>query len=152
MGRGKLKKFKFALQSLLDLRAKRLEELQIEFGKLQFIMRSLENELSNMEDNLNRSKENLAYLISNSRNIDVSLIKVNQCHIAKTIENITVQNTKIEEHKKVLEAKQAEMLEALKDKTMLEKLKEKQYKAFLKAVDDVEKKELDEIGLMRCAK
>ena len=44
------------------------------------------------------------------------------------------------------------MLEALKEKTMLEKLKEKQLKAFLKTVDDAEKKELDEIGLMRYSK
>jgi len=152
MGRGKLKKFKFALQSLLDLRAKKLEEKQIEFGKLQFIMRSLQTELLNLEEELLCSKNSLAHLISNNNGIEVGMINVNQRYIAKIENDILNQEQKIEEHKVVLENKQKEMLEALKEKTMLEKLKEKQLQAFLKAINDAEKKELDEIGLMRYSK
>ena len=110
MGRGKLKKFKFALQSLLDLRAKKLEEKQIEFGKLQFIMRSLQTELLNLEDELLCSKNSLAHLISNNNNIEVGMISVNQRYIAKIDDDILNQQKKIEEHKVVLENKQKEML------------------------------------------
>ena len=45
-----MKKFKFALQNLLDLRIKQLEEKQIEFGKLQFVMRTLQNQLASLEE------------------------------------------------------------------------------------------------------
>jgi stage V sporulation protein T len=51
-----------------------------------------------------------------------------------------------------VDEKQKEMIEALKEKTMLEKLKEKQYKTFLKDIEMSERKELDEIGLIRSVK
>ena len=48
-----------------------------------------------------------------------------------------------------LELKQEEVREALKAKKMLEKLKEKEYKAFLKDFEQREAKELDDIALTR---
>jgi len=147
-----VKKFKFSLQSLLDLREKKLEEKQIEYGKLQFIMRGLQTELLNLQNELATSKENFCTLLGTASNIDINIVNISRRYLLKLEEDITNQNQKIEEHKIKLEEKQKEMLEALKEKTMLEKLKEKQEKAFLKAIDAAEKKELDEIGLMRYAK
>ena len=140
------------MQSLLDLREKKLEEKQIEYGKLQFIMRGLQIELSNLQNELLTSKENFCNLLSTAANIDINLVNINRRYLLKLDEDIINQNKKIEEHKIKLEEKQQEMLEALKEKTMLEKLKEKQEKAFLKEIDKAEKKELDEIGLTRYAR
>ena len=66
--------------------------------------------------------------------------------------DIIQKQQEIDAHQTKLEEKQREMIEAMKAKTMLEKLKEKQLNAFLKAIDEVEKKELDEIGLIRYAR
>ena len=140
------------MQSLLDLREKKLEEKQIEYGKLQFIMRGLQIELSNLQKELVTSKENFCTLLSTAANIDINLVNINRRYLLKLDEDIANQNKKIEEHKIKLEEKQQEMLEALKEKTMLEKLKEKQEKAFLREIDKAEKKELDEIGLTRYAR
>ena len=148
----KLKKFKFSLQSLLDLRAKKLEEKQIEFGQLQFVMRKLQTQLLNLKNEFEKSKVSMNSLLSSNCNMDISLINANQLHILSMKDMIMVQNQLIEEHKIKLDAKQQEMIEALKEKMMLEKLKEKQYKEFLKEIDMVERKELDEIGLMRYAR
>ena len=147
-----MKKFKFSLQSLLDLREKKLEEKQIEYGKLQFIMRGLQIELSNLQNELVTSKEKFCNLLGSAENIDINLVNINRRYLLKLEEDISNQNKKIDEHKIKLNEKQQEMLEALKEKTMLEKLKEKQEKAFLRTIDQAEKKELDEIGLMRYAK
>ena len=147
-----MKKFKFSLQSLLDLREKRLEEKQIEYGKLQFIMRTLQTELMNLQNELVNSKENLYKLLNSNANIDINIIGMNRNYLLKLEEDIVNQDKKIEKHQIKLEEKQQEMLEALKEKTMLEKLKEKQLKEFLKTIDAAERKELDEIGLMRYAK
>ena len=84
--------------------------------------------------------------------MDIALISANQRHIAQKEIDISNQEQLIANHKIKLEEKQKEMIEAMKAKTMLEKLKEKQLKAFLKALDDTEKKELDEIGLVRYAR
>ncbi|MCQ2958090.1 MAG: flagellar export protein FliJ [Candidatus Gastranaerophilales bacterium] len=147
-----MKKFKFSLQSLLDLREKRLEEKQIEYGKLQFIMRTLQTELMNLQNELVTSKENLCKLLNSNANIDINIIGMNRNYLLKLEEDIVNQDKKIEKHQIKLDEKQQEMLEALKEKTMLEKLKEKQLKEFLKTIDAAERKELDEIGLMRYAK
>ena len=140
------------MQNLLDLRVKELEEKQIEFGKLQFVMKKLQNELADFQAELVVSKQNLEKLLSQGKDISINLIQANNRHILQKESDIMAQNKKIEEHDIQLKAKQQEMFEALKAKTMLEKLKEKQYKSFLKAVDMAERKELDEIGLMRYAR
>lgn len=147
-----MKKFKFSLQNLLDLRIKQLEEKQIEFGKLQFAMRTLQNELSNLQEEYSCSKSTLLNRLTINEKMDIALISANQRHIAQKEIDISNQEQLIANHKIKLEEKQKEMIEAMKAKTMLEKLKEKQLKAFLKALDDTEKKELDEIGLVRYAR
>ncbi len=144
-----MKKFKFSLQNLLDLRAKQLEEKQIEFGKLQFVMKTLETKLNELERELKTSKENFEELISSGKKISVDFVNSNQRYTIQKEKDITKQNETIEEHKIKLEEKQQEMIEALKAKTMLEKLKEKQYKIFLKTIEEIERKELDEIGLVK---
>ena len=147
-----MKKFKFSLQNLLDLRAKKLEEKQIEFGKLQFVMKTLQTQLENLQNELAASSANLESLLAAGSKISVDLINSNRRHILQKEADIVNQNRVIEEHKVKLNEKQNEMIEALKAKTMLEKLKEKQYKNFLKTLDEVERKELDEIGLVRYAR
>ena len=147
-----MKKFKFSLQNLLDLRAKKLEEKQIEFGQLQFVMKTLQTQLENLQNELVSSSKNLERLIDAGSNISVDLINSNRRYILQKEADIANQNKIIEEHKIKLDEKKNEMVEALKAKTMLEKLKEKQYKTFLKSLDAVERKELDEIGLMKYAR
>ncbi len=147
-----MKKFEFSLQNLLDLRTKQLEEKQIEFGKLQFIMRKLENELADFTEELLCSKHNFENLLTAVDGISVDLVNANNRHILLKENEIVEQKHKIENHKLTLEEKQREMIEALKAKTMLDKLKEKQYKTFLKELDATERKELDEIGLARYAR
>ena len=137
------------MQNLLDLRAKQLEEKQIEFGKLQFVMKTLETKLNELERELKTSKENFEELISSGKKISVDFVNSNQRYTIQKEKDITKQNETIEEHKIKLEEKQQEMIEALKAKTMLEKLKEKQYKIFLKTIEEIERKELDEIGLVK---
>ena len=144
-----MKKFKFSLQNLLDLRAKKLEEKQIEFGQLQFVMKTLQTQLENLQNELVSSSKNLEKLIDAGSNISVDLINSNRRYILQKEADIVNQNQIIQEHKIKLEEKKKELTEALKAKTMLEKLKEKQYKTFLKSLDAIERKELDEIGLMK---
>ena len=134
------------------MRAKQLEEKQIEFGKLQFVMKALMTELENLQNEVVNSKKYLENLLAAGGNISVDLIGANNQHIHQRECDIVKQIDKINAHKILLDEKQQEMIEAHKAKSMLEKLKEKQYKTFLKELDLTERKELDEIGIVKYAR
>ena len=90
-----MKKFKFSLQNLLDLRIKQLEEKQIEFGKLQFAMRTLQNELSNLQEEYSCSKSTLLNRLTINEKMDIALISANQRHIAQKERKVHIQNKQI---------------------------------------------------------
>ncbi|MDD3765961.1 MAG: flagellar export protein FliJ [Eubacteriales bacterium] len=147
-----MKKYKFKLQNVLDLREKELEKKQIEFGKIKFLLRSQEVELERIEYTIEASKNNLESLLSSGAIIDIDTINSNQNHIEQTHIKKEEQIKLIKETEIALAQKNLEVVEALKAKTMLEKLKEKDYKNFLKTLEEHERKELDEIGIMKYAR
>lgn len=144
-----MKKFKFRLENVLELRTKTLEDRQLEMAAIQARLNEANNKLDSLEQSRLQAKRDLENILGAGENIEFIRVKNYQDYIAKLDDDISIQHKVIADIENELELKQEEVREALKAKKMLEKLKEKEYKAFLKDFEQREAKELDDIALTR---
>ena len=144
-----MKKFKFRLENVLELRRKTLEDRQLEMAAIQARLNDANNKLDSLEQSRLQAKRDLENILGAGENIEFIRVKNYQDYIAKLDDDISIQHKVIADIENELELKQEEVREALKAKKMLEKLKEKEYKAFLKDFEQREAKELDDIALTR---
>lgn len=144
-----MKKFKFRLENVLELRTKTLEDRQLEMAAIQVRLNEANNKLISLEQSRLQAKGDLENILGAGENIEFIRVKNYQDYIAKLDDDISIQHKVIADIENELELKQEEVREALKAKKMLEKLKEKEYKAFLKDFEQREAKELDDIALTR---
>lgn len=144
-----MKKFKFRLENVLELRTKTLEDRQLEMAAIQVRLNESNNKLISLEQSRLQAKGDLENILGAGENIEFIRVKNYQDYIAKLDDDISIQHKVIADIENELELKQEEVREALKAKKMLEKLKEKEYKAFLKDFEQREAKELDDIALTR---
>ena len=147
-----MKKFSFKLQNVLDLREKQLEKKQIEMAVIQNEIFLLNQQLQNLYSAQEKSRKNIEKIISGTDLIDFGIVQMHKAYIEKLFRDILTQKEKIKDAERRLNDKKKEVLEALKAKTTLEKLKENDYKTFLKLIDETERKELDEIAINRYLK
>lgn len=144
-----MKKFKFKLQVVLDKRQKELEDKQLEMAKVQALLKKQECELERLINKQNQTREDLEEMLSQNQSIDLMSIKVHQDYIEKLSDDIRMQHKIIADTEQELEAKQQEVIEALKATKTLEKLKEKQFKEFLTEFEFQQQKELEDITQAR---
>ena len=144
-----MKKFKFRLENVLELRTKTLEDRQLEMAAIQARLNDANNKLDSLEQSRLQAKRDLEKILGAGENIEFIRVKNYQDYTAKLDDDISIQHKVIADIENELELKQEEVREALKAKKMLEKLKEKEYKAFLKDFEQREAKELDDIALTR---
>jgi len=144
-----VKKFRFRLQSILEAREKALEDRQLELAKLLNELRLQEQRLEELYSYQHQTKKSLENLIEQGSKIDFTTIKNHYDYIDKLADDIRNQHKVIVDTEMQVEEKKQEVLEALKAKTMMEKLKEKDYKKFLDEFEAYEAKEIDEIAINR---
>lgn len=142
-----MKKFSFKLETVLNVKERKEEQLKHELLKLQ-ALKALEEQL------LAEVKEKRAYITrqksdENKRGTDIqSLIHFEQ-YIGSLLKKIddTQKNIKVLEKK--ADIKREEVVEASREKKVFEKLKEKQFGEFQKAVIQNEQKVLDEMAVSK---
>lgn len=143
-----MKKFKFRLQTVLDMRVSELEQRQMEAAKILAMVREQEAELKNIiKSQLHNSEQ-----MENLYNLDVLNIQQIEAHrefgIKLTVD-IQNQERKLNNTKMFFTKKQKEVQEAHKKVEVLKKLKEKQEKEYYKEFLDAEIKEVDDITSAR---
>ncbi len=143
-----MKKFRFRLQNVLELREKELQEKQIECSKIKFLLKSQTDVLDEIVFSIESAKKSLENLI-NSKNLDITLIESNKVFVKTRTFDKENQKKLIQYTEDLLDKKNNELLDVMRKKTMLEKLKEKDFREYMKNIDSTERKELDEVGLMR---
>ena len=144
-----MKKFKFRLQSVLDARVKKLEDLQLEMAQVQNEFRKQTEILENMYQTREKTRINLENNLDTGVKIDIIIIRNHQDYIEKLSNDIKNRHKIVSDKEIELEEKKKEVLEALKAKTIMDKLKEKDYKAFLDEVEKLDLKQIDEIAINR---
>lgn len=146
-----MKGFKFRLQSLLDTRTKQLENAQLEFSRVQLKL-NIENEKLNViYVKLNQTNQGLKTVIS-SYEVDPFTINNYKGYIAKLESDIMKQHKIISDIEVELEEKKQIVLDAMKAKKILEKLKEKGLKEFNEKIEKLTMAEIDDIATTRYVK
>lgn len=142
-----MRRFRFALQRLLQYRMT-LEEQAIQaFGQAQLHLR-LEQE------RLNELKAIRGSLLANSsrtRRLSVPLLQVEQTYLQRLEECIEGQQQRVRIAEEELEARRRELVEAQRQRKVLERLREKHYETWKLENLREEQKLIDEIAVMRSA-
>lgn len=143
-----MKKFKFRLQVVLDLRENELEQRQMEAAKILAALRKQEGELQDIINSQNLNHEQMLALYD-SESLDIQQIEAHRDYSLKLVVDENNKKRIIANTKILLEKKQNEVKEAYKKVEILKKLKEKQEKEYYKEFLDSEIKEIDDITIAR---
>lgn len=143
-----MKKFKFRMQVVLDIREKELEERQMEMAKILAALNEQKAKLQAIFHAQEKNKSNFEKL-STSEDFDIDQIQMHQNYAVVLTRDGINQEKIIANTEKILEKKQKEVIEAHQKVEVLKKLKEKQEKEYYKEFLQAEAKELDDITSAR---
>lgn len=143
-----LKKFKFRLQVVLDMREKELEQKQMEMAKIVSALNAQQEKLRAILAHQVKNNEELEMLF-NSQDLDLVQIEGHRGFSIKLVGDAKNQERIIQNTNNLLKIKQKEVLEAHKKVEVLKKLKEKQEKEYYKEFLQAETKEIDDITSAR---
>lgn len=142
-----VKKFKFNLQSVLNLKEFKEELLKQDLCKLLGKLNK-ENKIFNvLMEELTKTKNKLDKELSGN----IEGVKVIECNSYMEYLNslITDQNKIIEAIKVVIEQKRAEILKNEIEKKVIEKLKGKQFSNYVKDINTRTQKNMDDMTIQR---
>ena len=132
--------FNFKLEKILDMRRKKEEESAVILSKAQMEKEVVKEKLETLESDLDKHKD-----LNNSDTVVYQKIKrIYMQNVAKAID-ITKKELDIKE--KIVEEKRVEVLNKQIERKTVEKLKEKQYKSFVKERNRLESIMNDEFAL-----
>ena len=144
-----MKKYKFRLEPVLELRAKKLDEKRLELAEIQKLISDEQKLKDDLELRKKNANEELIKLYSDENSLKIHEIELYKGFLAKTQIEINQKEEKIKQITFFLKAKQTEVNEALKEKKILEKLKEKEKEKYINDFLKLEAKELDDIASSR---
>lgn len=138
-----LRRFIFRLQTLLNLKEKKLEDERRVLAELLSVYEEQKEVLAEMK----QRQEELEIELENEQN--VHFMQNYQNYISRLSQDIKVQIEIIEKTKKEVEIQKLKVQEAYKELKVLEKLKEKEKEKFDFEFRQMEIKELDDINSSR---
>ncbi len=147
-----MKKFQFRLQVVLDIKEKLLEEKLLELSKVQRGLQDAIDKQKTLESYQAEINEALLHVFQSGNDLDLIEVQRYKDFINKLIVDISNQKVVVQNITKVLEIKRREVNEVLKEKKVLEKLKENQQKKFYQEVEYHQRMELDDIASSRYAR
>ena len=143
-----MKKFKFRLQVMLDLREKELEQRQMEMAKIVAALNEQQAKLQNIFLAQENNTKQLEALYT-SEELNIMQIENHRSYSIKLVTDAKNQERIINNTKSILAYKQKEVKEAYQKVEELKKLKEKQEKEYYKNFLALETKEIDDITSAR---
>lgn len=147
-----MKKYSFRLQTVLEMREKKLEdkrrEMALVIAKLNEQNQQLQGIIQKQED----AKITLENIYGSGKELDILEVTNYKNYLGKMITDAKNQQIVIDRTKNLLRFKQLEVTEALKEVKILEKLKETQEKKFYEHYNYVQAKEIDDIASTRYKK
>ena len=143
-----MKKFKFRLQVVLDMREKELEQRQMEMAKIVAALNLQQEKLQGIL-NAQDSNTNEMEALYTASELDIMQIEGHRNFGIKLVNDARNQERIINNTKHILSRKQQEVKEAHQKVEVLKKLKEKQEKEFYKNFLQAEMKEIDDITSAR---
>ena len=141
-----MKKFKFSLEKVLSLREFEEKQAQIELGKAQSVVNDINEQLKFIASERVKSNE------SRSKSSDLTFLMSIENYINGLDYKKELLIQELAKAQIILEEKRAIVIEAIKKRKSLEKLKEKQFESYKKEYNKEEEKILDEISSSKFSK
>ncbi|MCL1936563.1 MAG: flagellar export protein FliJ [Defluviitaleaceae bacterium] len=143
-----MSKFKFKMESVLNLKERIAEQKEQEFGKA---MQALAKEKTILENYYTDRKNAISQLKSEmeSSNLKPIDFQILSNYIESTKVKIVNQEKLIKKAEQFVEFKRRELVEATKEKKMMEKLKENEFEEYIDETKKKEQKTVDEIVSFR---
>lgn len=137
---------------VLDIKEKLLEQKLLELSKVQRSLQEAVQKQRTLEGYQNEINEALMNVFQSGNDLDLVEVQRYKDFINKLIVDISNQKVVIQNISKVLELKRKEVNEVLKEKKVLEKLKENQKKKYYQSYEQYHTRELDDIASSRYAR
>ena len=147
-----MKKFQFRLQVVLDIKEKLLEQKLLELSKVQRGLQEAVDKQKTLESYQLEINQALLKVFQSGNDLDLVEVQRYKDFINKLIVDISNQKVVVQNITKLLEMKRREVNEVLKEKKVLEKLKENQQKKYYQEFEDYQRRELDDIASSRYRK
>lgn len=147
-----MKKYSFRLQTVLEMREKKLEDKRREMAIVIARLNEQNQQLQAIIEKQTSVKTSLESIYNGGKELDITEVTNYKNYLGKAIVDAKNQEIVIGKTKNLLRFKQLEVTEALKEVKILEKLKETQQKKFYEHYNYVEAKEIDDIASTRYKK
>lgn len=144
-----MKKYSFRLQTVLEMREKKLEDKRREMAQIIAILNEQNQRLENLISKQNNVRKSLETIYGSGEELNIREITNYKDYLGKVIVDAKNQEIIIERIQYQLKLKQLEVTEALKEVKVFEKLKETQEKKFYQHYEYVQAKEIDDIASTR---
>ena len=144
-----MKKFQFRLQVVLDIKEKLLEQKLVELSKVQKGLQEAIQKQQTLESYQVEINQALLKVFQSGNDLDLVEVQRYKDFINKLLVDISAQKVVVQNITKLLEIKRKEVNEVLKEKKVLEKLKENQKQKYYKEFEQYERSELDDIASSR---
>ena len=140
------RRFRFNLQPALDLRRRIEEERQMEVARVLRILNDARSELWRLQAEFRRYSD---VLRSDHRALQADDLRMHYAHLEYLDRAITRQESTVQRSRVDHERARLRLVDAAKDKKVLEKLKERRFAAHVLNDFAIEQKELDDTNARR---
>ena len=147
-----MKKYSFRLQTVLEMREKKLEDKRREMALVIAKLNEQNQHLKELIQKKENTRNALENIYNSGKELDITEVTNYKDYLGKVIVDAKNKEQFIEKTKNLLKFKQLEVTEALKAVKILEKLKETQEKKFYEHYNYMEAKEIDDIASTRYKK
>lgn len=144
-----MKKFQFRLQVVLDIKEKLLEQKLLELSKVQRGLQEAVQKQKTLESYQLEINQALLKVFQSGNDLDLVEVQRYKDFINKLLVDISSQKVIVQNITKLLEIKRKEVNDVLKEKKVLEKLKENQQKKYYQEFEQYQRSELDDISTSR---
>lgn len=144
-----MKKFQFRLQVVLDIKEKLLEQKLLELSKVQRGLQEAIQKQKTLENYQIEINQALLRVFQSGNDLDLIEVQRYKDFINKLLVDISSQKVVVQNITKLLDIKRKEVNEVLKEKKVLEKLKENQKKKYYQEFEQYQRNELDDIASSR---
>lgn len=138
-----MRNYNFSMESILDLRERTEKEEMEVMARIQNKLEREKMEKSKLEE------ERSSSLGEKARCRNFEQVRYYDLYIDKLLVEIRGKDDKIEEMQEELDLQRSKLVEAQKDRKIMEKLREKEYEKHVEEIQRREQMELDEIAVLK---
>lgn len=141
------KSFNFSLQKVLDVRKHTENQKAIELSKARRALQKEEKKLDQLKKNKEDIMQNKDGAGKKEKSVDLNLLKVKNDYIVQLNDNIENQIGEVDRNDKIVNIQHEKLIQAARDKKILEKLKERKQEVHKKEANLDQSKKDNEISI-----